>query len=133
MTTLDTVTDPVEVTVSMLNFSGVQATIVQTANGAVDANGDLRPKQKAVIVFVPAITLHLFDGSKANESACMHFIQNLAFPYQELLGHVSAMRIEGFAILPEADYAKEVWANQRTQLIGQTLQSIAAGEIDPTR
>lgn len=133
MTTLDTATDPVEVTVSMLNFSGVQASIIPTSNGKVDANGNLYPEQKAVIVFVPALTLHLFDGSKSNEAACMRFIQNLAFPFQELQGHIKAERISGFAILPEADYANEVWANQRTQLIGQTLQSIAAGEIDPTR
>jgi len=133
MTTLESVSCPVEVTVSLLNFSGVQASLIPTSNGQVDANGNLHPAQKAVIIFVPALTLHLFDGSKANESACMHFIQNLAFPFQELQGHIAAGRISGFAILPEAEYSNEVWANQRTQLIGQTLQSIAAGEIDPTR
>lgn len=118
--------DRVQTTIDLLNFSGVQAFKSTPANteGAITTG---------VVIFIPAPTLHLFDGSKQNEAACMGFIRNLMFPFQELQRYVTEGDISGFAIVPEKDYVNEAWANQRTELIGKTLQSIAEGTIDPSR
>lgn len=125
--------DQVQTTIDLLNFSGVQAFKSQISNGQPSAAATVTPATSGVIVFVPASTLTLFDGNKDNEAACMAFIRNLMFPFQELQRHIQAGLISGFAILPEKDYVNEVWANQRTELIGNTLQGIAEGTIDPSR
>lgn len=125
--------DRIQTTIDLLNFSGVQAFKSVLSNGEPQADGTVRPPSFGVVIFVPGTALQLFDGAKENESACMAFIRNLMFPFQELQRYVAEGDISGFAILPEKDYVNDVWANQRTELIGKTLQGIAEGAIDPSR